>query len=163
MDASNFYCCDSRSGTSTSRRSPVLLLSILALTLATITSGAAAQDVRSLGMSRVCTPTGFAAVIPAFAAIQDEEAWASVPLPLGALGLLRVGFDTEADTFDLLTLLDQGTHLTTYVFNPAHGPEEVTITIGQDGQPGDRVETAGASQRQRPSGNPGNFSRQLPL
>jgi|GEM_PF-2830315 len=163
MEASNFHCSDARAGTRTARRSPVLLLAILALTLATITSGAAAQDVRSLGMGRVGTPTGFAAVNPAFAAIQDEEAWASVPLPLGALGLLRVGFDTEADTFDLLTLLDQGTHLTTYVFNPAHGPEEVTITIGQDGQPVARVETAGGSQLQITSGNPVNFSHQLQL
>lgn len=116
---------------STDRRRADLAV-MIALLLAF--TSASAQDARSLGMGGVRVPgPGAADVNPAFAAM-PRAGGASLSLPLGLLSALtRDDWNPGAPGFDALSTLDQGSHLSQYLLNPAVSPDNVTISVDASG------------------------------
>ncbi|HEX7022853.1 MAG TPA: hypothetical protein VF171_08345 [Trueperaceae bacterium] len=119
-----------------------ILLLLYALLLAQF---ALAQNIRSLGMGGVITPGTLAN--PAYAALPSAREGFTLPLPLGVLNVLVSDrLDVSGGTFDLLSAFDQGTHLSTFLFNPARSPEEVVVSVrSENGVPTLSLKTVGGS------------------
>jgi len=108
---------------------------VLALALALLaTPSVFAQSARSLGMGGVRVPAPAAAdVNPAFAAL-PRTGGASVTLPIGLLSLATGDYwNPNAQGFDALSALDQGSHLGQYLLNPAVSPDGVTFGVDASG------------------------------
>lgn len=121
-------------------RSIVLTLALLAGALAW------AGGPRSLALGGVTLPGAEAAGRnPAYAARELAGPFgASLALPVGALNaLVQPRLDPTSDSFDLLTVLEQASHLGTFVLAPATSPDEVTFRVAAG--PTLTIETVGGS------------------
>jgi hypothetical protein len=125
---------------------------------------AGAQGIRSLGMGGVSTP-GSAGGNPAFGALPDGGDPFSLPLPLGALNfLLRPELDPYSDQFDLLSVFDQVNNLGTFLLNPARSPDEVIVSIAEEGGVAKvAIELVGGAPLQITSGEPVSYGQDFDL
>lgn len=144
---------------------PIRYVRLLASFLVLTVSWSMAQGVRSLGMGGVVAPGGASTVNPAYAALPSEPGRVEIPLPLGLLSLLtNPAVDYTSDQFDLLTVLDQVTHLDTLLLAAAASPDEVVFRLRETGEgPRVAIDLEGGSPLAFVVSGPVSISRTLAL